>query len=144
MERTTRRAAFGAIGSIAAAGLIAGHAARAAVSSQIEKLWAEYRAIRRESETLDIDDDDASVSLWNRLSRVEQAIIDCDDAGTRAAEIKLWIALDHSGGWGHSLTRASETLIPDEDTVGLRAMFVGLDFDAKAVAAAILALRGEA
>ncbi|UUX99422.1 hypothetical protein [Sphingomonas sp. J315] len=143
MKPTTRRAAFGAIGSIAAAGLIAAHAAQATASPQIERLWSATKAELLKIEALDIDDEAASIRHWNAVSALEQAVADHADKSIRASEIKLWIALNHSSGWGHCQTRATEFMIAREDASVLRSILPDLDFDAKCIAYAILALRGE-
>jgi hypothetical protein len=145
MERTTRRAAFGAIGSIAAAGLIAAHAAQAAINSDAaieaaferrQRAYAEYTALPLDNEPVIDGYGPGERELWDVIDRAELEIRQTIATTPRGVMLQLWCAMYHSvstGSEDEALTRADFSALDRED--------VQLDWNVRLMLAALRSLQ---
>jgi hypothetical protein len=145
MDRTTRRAAFGAIGSIAAAGLIATHAARAAANtdSAIEaaferrqRAYAEYQSLPLDNQPIIDGYGPGERELWAIIDTAELEIRQAIATTPRGVMLQLWCAMYHSiskGAEDEALTRADFAALDRED--------VQLDWNVRLMLAALRSLQ---
>lgn len=136
----TRRAVFGTAGLAGVALMVPSIAVATAspASSEIERQWHDrcvaYREFEGDPDVL--EDNERANEYWDRIDATEIAILNSADSGTRATELRLWVA------WSHC-DETNRPAVAQGDVPALLSIRHRLDWHEKLIFAAILNLRGE-